>query len=254
MIKKLLRPIYWSLYKIAFNWKHYKPIFILGCGHSGTTLILRILAEHKDLHVLDYESDMFNEKVTRYPLIRQLEKERKKLSKQYWVEKTPRHIKYIDQIFKLMPQAKIIMMLRDGRDVAVSMKKRFGNIKTGVNRWVNENEKGLKYINDKRVLLIKLEEFVAKPEFYVKKITDHLHINFYKEIMEYHKKTFKYQKQDAIKTDGVGDNHQKNRNWQVNQPVFKDTSRWKKEMTNEEIDYIKSNIIFMRLLKKFNYE
>lgn len=75
-MKRFLRPIYWGIYKQIYNFANYKPVFILGCGHSGTTLILRILAEHDDLNVLDYESDIFNTGVTRYKLINKLEKQR----------------------------------------------------------------------------------------------------------------------------------------------------------------------------------
>jgi hypothetical protein len=77
MIKKILRPIYWGIYRKSHNFSEYNPVFIVGCGHSGTTLILRILAEHKNLHVIDYESDIFNKGVTRYKLIKELEKKRK---------------------------------------------------------------------------------------------------------------------------------------------------------------------------------
>lgn len=163
-MKRFLRPIYWGIYKQICNFANYKPVFILGCGHSGTTLILRILAEHDDLNVLDYESDIFNTGVTRYKLINKLEKQRINNNKIYWVEKTPRHINYLGEIFDLLPNSKVIYMVRDGRDVAISMKKRFNNIDTGIERWIHDNSNGLKYINDDRVIVLKLEDFVINPK------------------------------------------------------------------------------------------
>lgn len=40
-----------------------------------------------------------------------------------WAEKTPDHVLYIPQIKKSIPNAKFIHMIRDGRDVAVSLKR-----------------------------------------------------------------------------------------------------------------------------------
>ncbi len=35
------------------------PIFILGCGHSGTTLLLAMLSRHSHLYGIPYESSLF---------------------------------------------------------------------------------------------------------------------------------------------------------------------------------------------------
>ena len=56
-----------------------------------------------------------------------------------WIEKTPRHIRVIDEILKWSPESKIILIVRDGRDVACSMRDRYGDIKTGIERWVRDN-------------------------------------------------------------------------------------------------------------------
>lgn len=40
------------------------------------------------------------------------------------VEKTPRHINYLDLIFRLDPAARVVLVVRDGRDVAASLKDR----------------------------------------------------------------------------------------------------------------------------------
>lgn len=43
--------------------------------------------------------------------------------KNRWVEKTPDHIKYLHEIRKLFPQARIIRIVRDPRDIALSLSK-----------------------------------------------------------------------------------------------------------------------------------
>ena len=50
-----------------------------------------------------------------------------KNGKKRWGEKTPHHIYYWDEIAKIWPDAKIIHIYRDGRDVALSLlNARFG--------------------------------------------------------------------------------------------------------------------------------
>jgi hypothetical protein len=145
------------------------------------------------------------------------------------------------------------MLQRDGRDVAFSMKKRFGDLATGVNRWVEENKEGLKFKEDKRVFIIKLEDFVENPAKHLKEICKHLGISFSEDLLNYHKKDFSYQNEGVKKTDGAGENHQLNRNWQVNQPIFKDTCRWKKEATTEDLKFFEQQEEFQSLLKKLGY-
>ena len=35
------------------------PIFIVGCGRSGTTLLLRILGKHENIYAIEEESHLF---------------------------------------------------------------------------------------------------------------------------------------------------------------------------------------------------
>lgn len=46
----------------------------------------------------------------------------KQMGKPRWGDKTPYYITYIDEIWKLFPQSKIVHLVRDGRDVVVSQR------------------------------------------------------------------------------------------------------------------------------------
>lgn len=52
----------------------------------------------------------------------------KKFGKQRWGDKTPRHVKHISPLAAAFPDAKFVHIIRDGRDVAMSIRKV---------RWVN---------------------------------------------------------------------------------------------------------------------
>lgn len=74
-----------------------------------------------------------------------------------WVEKTPIHVRYLDKLFLLRPRAHVVMMVRDGRDVAASFKGRakperaLEMVTHGAKRWVDDTEAGLLYASHKQV-------------------------------------------------------------------------------------------------------
>ncbi len=52
------------------------------------------------------------------------------------VEKTPRHINHLDRIFRLDTKARVVLVVRDGRDVAASLKQRGSPWADCMGRWV----------------------------------------------------------------------------------------------------------------------
>lgn len=234
------------------NFKECEPVFIVGCGHSGTTLMLRILGAHDKLFAIDYETKAFQ---GNYPKMSQVIKWNKigKEQNARWVEKTPSHINYIKRILKLFPKAKIILMIRDGRDVTVSIRQRLGDSKWAQDRWIKDNKAGLKYLDDKRILPVRLEDLTSSTEETVKKVCDHLEIQYSNELLDYHTSEFKYSKVAPKQTSGrQGQDHLTNRVWQVNQPIFKDTSKWRTHANEEEMKLFE-NEEFKELLKTFRY-
>jgi hypothetical protein len=144
------------------------PVFVLGCGRSGTKLLFHMIMSSGGFAVYQVESNVFNLLSTRFgdlkhranreklmqlwlqsklfcrsglergeiePLI--LEKCRsggdflrllmeaiaRKQGAQRWVEATPLHLLYLPEIKRTIPNALIIHIIRDGRDVAVSLHK-----------------------------------------------------------------------------------------------------------------------------------
>ena len=56
----------------------------------------------------------------------------------------------------------MLFVVRDGRDVAVSMRKRFGDFGKGLQRWVDDNYHGLAWMNDPRVMMVRYEDLVQQ--------------------------------------------------------------------------------------------
>ena len=115
--------------------------FICGCGHSGTTIVARIIGAHREVFWPPFETEIFlaeeREAYWNYLALLSLAA---KSGKRALVEKTPRHLYRLDLIRKLVHGAKFVITVRDGRDVAASFIKRVGNADVGIRRWLLETE------------------------------------------------------------------------------------------------------------------
>jgi hypothetical protein len=149
------------------------PVFVVGCGRSGTKLLYHTLLSAGNFAVYHTESNAFNLIGLRFGNLAQRENRQnlldhwlrsklfygsglsreeieprileecrnagdflrilmetiaRKQGVQRWAECTPLHLLYLPLIKKLLPDALIVHIIRDGRDVAVSL-DRIGWIK-----------------------------------------------------------------------------------------------------------------------------
>jgi len=213
--------------------KNTKPIFIVGCPRSGTTLLASRLNLHsqiavssethffeilnnfflinviypltyRGIHRLLFYSQMKDLKIDFNDFIKlfnQTEKQyinvfdismdlyRSKVNKKYWCEKTPQHLKHLSNIYYYYPNAKVICILRDGRDVALSLSKapwHENNIAMSSLEW-NENIKYLNQANSKyskeKFFVLKFEQFIENPQDSLKSICNFIGVNFESNLM-----------------------------------------------------------------------
>jgi len=149
------------------------PVFVLGCGRSGTKLLYHTLLSAGGFAVYHAESNAFNLLGLRFGSLAKLENRRalldhwlksklfyrsgltreeiepkilndchsaadflrilmetiaQKQGVERWAESTPLHLLYLPTIKKLFPDALIVHIIRDGRDVTTSL-NRIGWIK-----------------------------------------------------------------------------------------------------------------------------
>ena len=213
------------------------PTFIVGCGHSGTWLLLAILGTHSRIYAIPMETEVFI-KTARADIettLKQLDQLALSADRCRWVEKTPKHINRIEVIFNFCPDAKIIILIRDGRDVACSIKERYPpyrfdrGIVMGATRWVDDNLAGQKYWDHPNVKVVKYEDIVSDFE---KTITGVLHFMgeiYEPQVRDFHtiERRWGSSKIEEPKTR-YGTDHSQYRNWQINQPLFDGRVRWKK--------------------------
>jgi len=114
-------------------------------------------------------------------------------------EQTPGYVFYLDEILKLFPEAKIINMIRDPRDVLVSRKKKWRQyglriepvplhrtIRTWVHYhpisssflWKSAVKAAQPYVNDGPVYQLKFEDLLSNPEAEIQQVCDFIGISY----------------------------------------------------------------------------
>jgi len=167
-------------------------------------------------------------------------------NKSHWGEKTPRHIFHWREIQKQFPNAKIIHIVRDGRDVGLSLlKARFGpkTIFSAANLWVkylDEFERIKLQTNESVVYEIKYEELLTDPENVLKGVCKFLGEEYSSDLLEFYKNDTPY------KTDVINEQNLRN------PLLITNAGKWKTVMKEDMLKVFES--IASRHLKKFGYE
>lgn len=181
----------------------FAPIVLGGCGRSGTTLLRMMLDSHRRICCgpesslfrrraidADWLADRFGFARAEVRALRDAARSRpafieafaglcmRKAGKARWAEKTPRNIGRIDAIFRCFPAARFVHVLRDGRDVACSLRTHPRHkvvdgklVPTGIRRpiagcarrWVRDIEGSRRWWGDPRFHTVRYEDLVLDP-------------------------------------------------------------------------------------------
>ena len=161
-----------------------------------------------------------------------------KSGKPHLVEKTPRHIRHLADIRQHVPSAKIIMIVRDGRDVAASILRRSDDLDAGVQRWLGDNSIVAREIGSPDTYFLRYEDLVANPAQEMERCCAFVGVPFSPDMLRYHETARMWFGETEIR-QGSGRNgkeHDALRNWQVNQPIFDGRGSWRERLTPEQVD------------------
>lgn len=111
-----------------------------------------------------------------------------KHGKRLWIEKTPQHMLYLPEILNDFPQARIINILRDGRDVALSLSQvDWANpgFLHNLHQWSEELEAAEPHVsNNPHCLTIRYEDLLSTPEATVAKVCGFLGIEYEEKMLK----------------------------------------------------------------------
>lgn len=151
----------------------------------------------------------------------------------FLVEKTPRHVRRIDKIRRLVPGAKFVIAVRDGRDVVASLTKRLGDPRHSVDRWISDNADALAQLGRPDVTMYKYEDLVEDPSATVERICNFLGLRFDPSMLDYHQKPRHWFSGAAAVKEP---NHIALRNQQIAQPIYDGRGRWRSELGEAELN------------------
>jgi len=114
----------------------------------------------------------------------------------FWGEKTPSHILFLPEIYKLFPNAKVLVMLRDPRDVLLSYDERWGGGKRKtefIMMAAAQVRHNLTYFirrpgfSREQIFVIKYEELTAEPSRVLHAACRFLNLEFEPEMLQFHR-------------------------------------------------------------------
>jgi hypothetical protein len=210
-----------------------RPIFIVGCQRSGTTLLRLVLDSHSHIScgpetrfLADLERIVGPDwkRLSQYGYTQEEWLERigaffdgvkgdyaRSKGKQRWADKTPIYAKHLDFVTRVFPDAQVIHLIRDGRDVALSHRKRFGYwsaVKATVkwSRYIDMARSAGAALAPDRYTELRYEAVVDDTEKALRPLFDYLGEEWEPAVLEYNKQKHDVpDKYIALSTERRGD-------------------------------------------------
>lgn len=258
-----------------------RPVFIGGAGRSGTTLLRVMLASHPNLcggpefklipQIADLYRTMkllpdvmgFYNVDTRFAsghfgafLTGFFEHFRAEHGDKRLVEKTPHNVLFMSELAEILPHAKFLHIVRDGRDVACSLAKMDWKSPDGSLLWYVQNRtnafrywaevvtSGLRQATLPhmvgRVCLVRYEDLIIKTEPVLRGILEFLEEPWSPEVMSYNKQDRRSEPIESSTDQVAKDLYQSSR------------ARWHTEATPNEVESFKQ--LGGNLLVQLGYE
>lgn len=179
------------------------PIILGGCSRSGTTLLREMLSSHPDV-MIGPETAIFigNKNLSHLTRVTGLSHQSllshlrrscclaefaqlvlqdllRSEGKRIWGEKTPFNVRCVQDILRFFPNAKFIHIIRDGRDVACSLRTHpkyewmngkmvennaVKDWRLCVDEWVADVQQGLRFRGHPNYYEIRYEDIVSSPK------------------------------------------------------------------------------------------
>lgn len=227
--------IYLDGHSIAFRLvscfaKHYGQILPYNASHSRESIQSWLVQNDYKGRLADLlDPQSFKE----YPNVRAaisdgISKRLRVNKKQVFGDKSPRIQHFMPDLLALIPDARFLHIVRDGRAVAASMNNRtHKNLELAAQEWVESNAIGLAnqaMVGEDQYKIIRYEDLLTEPESIVKEVCDFLKLPFEPQMIEesetrsdddYVSPRFETEKIDAFKSELSQKQIRKIEKWQA---------------------------------------
>jgi hypothetical protein len=161
---------------------------VCGCGHSGTSILTRLIGAHPRIHAIPGESGVA--KKQSYRRYRQALEgfwaDTAAAAADIWVEKTPKHVRHLAFILNAAPSSRIVLISRDPRDCVASLKRRYGRFGKALRRWRHDNGRVQRWRAHPQVSLLRYEDLVQDPQATLEELMPRLGLAFDPSQLQYH--------------------------------------------------------------------
>ena len=198
-----------------------------------------ILGSHSEIHTIPNETAVFcgTDSMAQIHRFLQQSNPHRNHRKAIICEKTPSHVHHIGKIRTYFPDAKIVLMVRDGRDVVASLKHHAGSVTHAINRWVHDTAATLAAAATTNVKMIKYESLVDDPVAVVSEICAFIGVPFQQQMLRFHGDAPDWFGVTERKAGPVaeGGDRRTLRNWQVHQPLFDGRGKWRGQLGGDDL-------------------
>lgn len=141
-------------------------VFVVGCGHAGTTLLASRLGRHSQVFLFPDESSAFlpgwGLRASRR-FWKDCEGKADAYGQSHVLEKTPKHVQCVSRIRALLPEALILGIHRNPLDNCASLKNRFGDLGLAISRWNLDNAALADAAARKALVPVSFEDLTRNP-------------------------------------------------------------------------------------------
>src|SRR5215216_6948263 len=159
-----------------------EPFFIVGNDRSGTTM-LRLIVDRGPDAAVPPESMFLTDFAGAFDAGAPCEAYAALHGKPRWGDKTPHYVHHVDHLLGLWPGARFVVLVRDGRDVALSLRRLpFGpnNAWAAAQWWARGVRAGTRAQDDHpdAVLTVRYEDLAAAPQEEVRRLCAFLGLGY----------------------------------------------------------------------------
>jgi hypothetical protein len=208
-----------------------KLVLICGCGHTGSSILSRILGTHSSIYFVTQESGMFlaNRFLHEEDYIKRFNSYASNENKPLILEKTPRHIWHVDYIRRKYPDSKFIITTRDGRETVASLFERSKDLTASLTRYQDDSILSLRQLGQKDTLLVRYEDLIVNPVKLINDICVWIGVDFEPKMLDYHHKPIIWNLDNPYSHNKL-DAHDLLRNKQVNSPLERPIRHWSERL------------------------